>query len=29
MARTGSPWRDLPERLGEWNAVVPTLCVLV
>ena len=19
MARTGSPWRDLPERLGKWN----------
>ncbi len=21
MARTGSPWRDLPERLGKWNVV--------
>jgi transposase len=21
MARTGSPWRDLPERLGAWNVV--------
>jgi len=19
IARTGSPWRDLPERFGEWN----------
>jgi len=21
MARTGSPWRDLPERFGNWNSV--------
>ncbi len=21
MARTGAPWRDLPERLGPWNSV--------
>jgi transposase len=21
MARTGAPWRDLPERYGEWNSV--------
>ena len=21
MARTGSPWRDLPERYGNWNSV--------
>ena len=21
MARTGSPWRDLPEEFGEWNSV--------
>ena len=21
IARTGSPWRDLPERLGKWNVV--------
>ncbi len=21
MARTGAPWRDLPERLGRWNVV--------
>ena len=21
MARTGAPWRDLPERLGKWSAV--------
>ena len=21
MARTGSPWRDLPEHLGRWNIV--------
>lgn len=20
IARTGSPWRDLPERLGSWNS---------
>jgi transposase len=20
VARTGIPWRDLPERLGDWNA---------
>jgi putative transposase len=21
MARTGAPWRDLPERFGPWNSV--------
>jgi putative transposase len=21
IARTGSPWRDLPEPFGEWNSV--------
>jgi putative transposase len=21
IARTGCPWRDLPERFGEWNSV--------
>ena len=21
IARTGVPWRDLPERFGDWNAV--------
>ena len=21
MARTGAPWRDLPERFGHWNSV--------
>ena len=21
MARTGSPWRDLPEEFGSWNSV--------
>jgi len=21
VARTGIPWRDLPERLGKWNSV--------
>jgi putative transposase len=21
IARTGSPWRDLPERFGPWNTV--------
>ncbi len=21
IARTGSPWRDLPEALGNWNSV--------
>jgi len=21
VARTGSPWRDLPERFGKWNTV--------
>ena len=21
MARTGSPWRDLPEEFGDWNSV--------
>ncbi len=21
MARTGAPWRDLPERFGNWDAV--------
>ena len=20
IARTGAPWRDLPERLGDWNS---------
>lgn len=21
IARTGAPWRDLPERFGNWNSV--------
>ena len=21
IVRTGTPWRDLPERLGDWNSV--------
>src|SRR5262245_36179770 len=21
IARTGAPWRDLPERFGQWNSV--------
>jgi transposase len=21
IARTGAPWRDLPDRFGEWNSV--------
>jgi transposase len=21
IARTGSPWRDLPERFGHWNSI--------
>jgi putative transposase len=21
VARTGAPWRDLPERFGEWNSI--------
>ncbi|HTS51600.1 MAG TPA: transposase, partial [Bryobacteraceae bacterium] len=21
IVRTGAPWRDLPEELGEWNSV--------
>lgn len=21
IAKTGAPWRDLPERFGEWNSV--------
>ena len=21
VARTGSPWRDLPDRFGKWNSV--------
>jgi transposase len=21
IARTGSPWRDLPEAFGDWNSV--------
>jgi transposase len=23
IARTGSPWRDLPPSLGNWNSVYP------
>ena len=23
MARTGSPWRDLPEEFGKWSSVYP------
>ena len=22
IARTGAPWRDLPEELGNWNSVL-------
>jgi len=22
IARTGSPWRDLPKRFGKWNAAL-------
>ena len=29
IARTGAPWRDLPERLGTWSVGVPALCLLV
>jgi transposase len=25
IARTGSPWRDLPCAFGHWNSVVPPL----
>ena len=25
-ARTGSPWRDLPERFGNWNSVFKHFC---
>jgi putative transposase len=21
LARTGAPWRDLPERFGKWNSI--------
>jgi transposase len=23
IARTGSPWRDLPEQFGCWNSIYP------
>jgi transposase len=29
IARTGSPWRDLPPDSGPWNKRVPTLCQTV
>jgi len=29
IARTGSPWRDLPERFGHWHRVYGTLQPLV
>ena len=25
IVRTGAPWRDLPERFGEWNSVFQRL----
>jgi transposase len=25
IARTGAPWRDLPERFGNWNSVFQRL----
>ena len=29
IAKTGAPWRDLPERFGNWNSVVAALRPLV
>jgi transposase len=26
IARTGSPWRDLPEYFGNWNTVFKRYC---
>jgi len=26
IARTGSPWRDLPEEFGNWNSVFKRFC---
>jgi transposase len=26
MARTGAPWRDLPERFGSWKTVYSRFC---
>jgi putative transposase len=28
IARSGAPWRDLPERFGPWNWSLPTLSTL-
>ena len=26
IARTGAPWRDLPERYGSWKTADGTIC---
>ena len=26
LARTGAPWRDLPERFGPWRSVATRFC---
>ena len=29
IAKTGAPWRDLPERFGKWNSILEAVRSLV